>query len=276
MGAREYDPRLGRWLSADTIVPGSANSQSLNRYAYVLGNPLKYTDPSGHQEQSFDEWYAQTTQQIEDYDDEAAKSIDWELLYRLGITFEIDGRMWRMTEIQAVYQGVGDMVSCLGGEDAFHSEIGPVVFRRIAGAPDRKPTATFKDFGDSCEIWVWDLDEPKTLQPHHLFHELVHQWDYNYNYLLSADFEFHTGGYTDPRNHMYYPGEDRESLWRIFGEDSLTCREEDLAYSMTAVYYGRAAHDLRDAFGQRRVAYVQALAKDPRGVWYSFARRVVR
>jgi hypothetical protein len=48
MGAREYDFRLGRWLSADSIVPDPANPQSLNRYAYVHGNPLRYIDPSGH------------------------------------------------------------------------------------------------------------------------------------------------------------------------------------------------------------------------------------
>jgi len=55
MGAREYDPSLGRWLSADTIVPDPANPQSFNRYAYVLNNPLKYTDPSGHFEVPMDE-----------------------------------------------------------------------------------------------------------------------------------------------------------------------------------------------------------------------------
>jgi hypothetical protein len=113
MGAREYDPSLGRWLSADSIVPGNAsgasgglgtigysdqvrltpltvgfhepqflqvlnaenrellqfgqpaqwgkktrrehnapmgpaNPQALNRYAYVLNNPLRYVDPTGH------------------------------------------------------------------------------------------------------------------------------------------------------------------------------------------------------------------------------------
>jgi RHS repeat-associated protein len=47
-GARSYDPALGRFLQADTIVPNPANPQSLNRYAYVLNNPLKYTDPTGH------------------------------------------------------------------------------------------------------------------------------------------------------------------------------------------------------------------------------------
>jgi hypothetical protein len=29
-------------------VPGAANPQALNRYTYVFNNPLKYTDPSGH------------------------------------------------------------------------------------------------------------------------------------------------------------------------------------------------------------------------------------
>jgi len=39
---------LGRFLSADTIVPSPGNPQSLNRYAYVNNNPVKYIDPSGH------------------------------------------------------------------------------------------------------------------------------------------------------------------------------------------------------------------------------------
>src|SRR4030095_6245191 len=46
--ARFYSPKIGRLLSADTIVPGTGNPQAFNRYSYVLGNPLKYIDPSGH------------------------------------------------------------------------------------------------------------------------------------------------------------------------------------------------------------------------------------
>ena len=45
--ARYYDPALGRFTQPDTIVPEPGNPQSLNRYAYVLNNPLKYIDPSG-------------------------------------------------------------------------------------------------------------------------------------------------------------------------------------------------------------------------------------
>ena len=47
-GARYYEPALGRFVSADTVVPEPGNPQDLNRYAYVRNNPLGYVDPSGH------------------------------------------------------------------------------------------------------------------------------------------------------------------------------------------------------------------------------------
>jgi RHS repeat-associated protein len=46
--ARYYDPHLGRFITADSIVPSAGDPQSLNRYAYVRNNPIIYDDPSGH------------------------------------------------------------------------------------------------------------------------------------------------------------------------------------------------------------------------------------
>ncbi len=46
--ARLYDSESGSFVTPDTIVPDPANPQSLNRYSYVLNNPIMYTDPSGH------------------------------------------------------------------------------------------------------------------------------------------------------------------------------------------------------------------------------------
>jgi RHS repeat-associated protein len=46
--ARYYNPILGRFISADSIVPDPFNPQSLNRYSYVLNNPVNYNDPTGH------------------------------------------------------------------------------------------------------------------------------------------------------------------------------------------------------------------------------------
>ncbi len=46
-GARWYDPVIGRFISADTIVPQPGNPQSLNRYSYALNSPVRYADPTG-------------------------------------------------------------------------------------------------------------------------------------------------------------------------------------------------------------------------------------
>jgi RHS repeat-associated protein len=43
-----YFARLGRFVSADTLVPSYANPQALNRYNYVFGNPVRYYDSDGH------------------------------------------------------------------------------------------------------------------------------------------------------------------------------------------------------------------------------------
>ena len=45
--ARHHDYGLGRFLSPDSVGGHPANPQSWNRYAYTLGNPLKYVDPDG-------------------------------------------------------------------------------------------------------------------------------------------------------------------------------------------------------------------------------------
>jgi RHS repeat-associated protein len=46
--ARYYSPKLGRFLSPDTIISEFANPQSWNRYSYVYNNPIRYNDPTGH------------------------------------------------------------------------------------------------------------------------------------------------------------------------------------------------------------------------------------
>lgn len=47
MNGRIYDPVLRRFMSPDNFVQDAYNTQNYNRYAYVLNNPLLYTDPSG-------------------------------------------------------------------------------------------------------------------------------------------------------------------------------------------------------------------------------------
>jgi len=47
MNGRVYDPLLGRFVSSDPLLQSPTNSQSYNRYSYVLNNPTNFTDPSG-------------------------------------------------------------------------------------------------------------------------------------------------------------------------------------------------------------------------------------
>jgi RHS repeat-associated protein len=118
MGAREYDPSLGRWLSADSIVPDPANPQSLNRYAYVRNNPLKYVDPTGHFERDvikqilIDQKIASEGGTEEDWEDWAEGVMsDWEQ----------DAEWWellRKAEVGDVFDGLWftPMFSIGGGE----------------------------------------------------------------------------------------------------------------------------------------------------------------
>jgi hypothetical protein len=48
MNGRVFDPLIGRFMSADPFIQSPFNLQSHNRYAYVMNNPLGYTDPSGY------------------------------------------------------------------------------------------------------------------------------------------------------------------------------------------------------------------------------------
>ena len=47
MKGRIYDSHMGRFLQPDPFVPEPWNSQSWNRYSYVVNNPLNWVDPSG-------------------------------------------------------------------------------------------------------------------------------------------------------------------------------------------------------------------------------------
>jgi RHS repeat-associated protein len=52
-GARYYDPVAGQFTSADSVLPGAGfDLWGLSRYAYVAGNPVGRTDPSGHMDDS--------------------------------------------------------------------------------------------------------------------------------------------------------------------------------------------------------------------------------
>jgi len=48
MHFRFYQDAIGRFLKPDNIAGNPANPQSWNRYSYCGGNPVNFTDPTGH------------------------------------------------------------------------------------------------------------------------------------------------------------------------------------------------------------------------------------
>ena len=46
--ARHYDPEIGRFVTADTVIDGELSTQGWNRFSYCKGNPIVYKDPTGH------------------------------------------------------------------------------------------------------------------------------------------------------------------------------------------------------------------------------------
>ena len=47
MRQRYYNPEIKRFINQDILTGSLSDSQSLNRYSYVQGNPVSYTDPFG-------------------------------------------------------------------------------------------------------------------------------------------------------------------------------------------------------------------------------------
>ena len=46
--ARWYDPYLNQFLTPDSIIPDLYNPIDYDRYTYARNNPIRYSDPSGH------------------------------------------------------------------------------------------------------------------------------------------------------------------------------------------------------------------------------------
>ena len=59
-GGRYYDSKLGRFITADTIVPYASDPQSLNRYSYCRNNPINLIDPTRHSWKKFRKSFVST------------------------------------------------------------------------------------------------------------------------------------------------------------------------------------------------------------------------
>jgi len=197
-GARFYSPKLGRFLSADTVVPGAGNPQAFNRYSYVLNNPLMYIDPSGHHpcrsdylckrqaEKRNAAWYAQ---EVADLKKMIKDEFDW----------DVQGNNWSLTELQAIYdtgldiQSYADGVTGGNGNAWMLQYLGNTTFKH-ASWKDSHAEAWPNLFGGATVslggAWLSGGWKPYET----LSHELGHVWDINTGFAASYDLNVGLGG----------------------------------------------------------------------------------
>ncbi len=162
-GARWYDPTIARFIQADSIVPQPGNPQSLNRYSYVLNNPMKYTDPTG--------------QIAEDEQDKAQRILDEVYaLYEVYITpdwYYWEGRfiegLWSLGELTDINIALGDISSKYSSIDTFKNAAGKVYVTKTSRNYSEAYGATGDIFLGGGFSWYSQL-ERKALFTHELFH----------------------------------------------------------------------------------------------------------
>ncbi|MCB0079144.1 MAG: RHS repeat-associated core domain-containing protein, partial [Anaerolineales bacterium] len=138
--ARIYDPALGRFTQADTIVPEPSRPLAFDRYAYTYNNPVRYTDPSGHEACAEadtwcwnNQWYNargwfwsaatgswsrigkplfHTKELLTDYLEEA------------GISFTNLGIYWTFDEMKTVAEGIHWTAKAVGGMQKLKNLLG--------------------------------------------------------------------------------------------------------------------------------------------------------
>jgi RHS repeat-associated protein len=123
MNARFYVPGIGRFASADTIVPDPVNPQQFNRYTYVLNNPVRFTDPTGHCAENGDESCWAFAEQIWRQYRHLSDTIRLEFLGQYGYTQLVVLNTLLRPDYQEIYsahgKSVGDVVTAWTNLETF-------------------------------------------------------------------------------------------------------------------------------------------------------------
>ncbi len=229
-GARWYDPYLNRWIQPDSIIPDPNNSQSYDRYAYALNNPVRYTDPTGHITQAEASDAEDILNQLASYNISIA--IDWGMKNKKWAN-----GLWTIAELQTVLDSVQDLANAMGGTDNFKTNLG--------GATISQKSMKYGGVGKAHEVTM----NANGFSKWAVVHELVHAWDGSNGWDLSEDLKSSLGaGFDHPILHFLFPN--NSNYWYDPGQgpppaglDANFNAKEDFAESVTAfVYPGEASN----------------------------------
>jgi RHS repeat-associated protein len=182
--ARWYDPALGRFAQADSIVPGGV--QGLDRYAYVNNDPVRYTDPTGHlsclhenaAEGDCDPMapppnmdpgdYADSFEQgkefvywLRSHDGWWSKYLDdpetaWKFLYALAFSWEMSGvsREEYLEQVGKAFDNKSGSFTSQFGTGGYYIYLGSLqTVRGRVGKDIPEPTHLDRAFGYTAGVW---------------------------------------------------------------------------------------------------------------------------
>jgi hypothetical protein len=262
-----YDPNLARFVSADTIAPSKNEPQSRNRYSYVLNNPLRFTDPTGHCATG-------------DGDNPAECAVAVTSLALLGLQVN-HPEDWKYHELQQVLEGIGRLQKAAGWSDTEfkNAMTGKGTYAVFLSRTDKidivdETYATTIANSETKMISVIFADkafnEGDTMTQITAVHELAHVWDAASGGILSNNMAAATGSYNGCtsywdcyRNGIHYvPGGSAASEYasRNYREDwaeavAASVFTDDPRY---VSFFGYANMD------QTRASYVQAAFQSQR------------
>jgi len=215
--ARWYDPAIGRFIQADTIVPGAGNPQAWDRY----------TDPSGKIECDSEDNTFDCMQIMEK---------DYIALLNRIYHWIMKGNNWRIHDLLTIVDVGWDISAAIGGSGNIPKLFGEVEFE--------KTIMDQAGMGNAHHVWLSILGFSKWT----VAHELAHGWDAIYGGKLSKGLESFTGGYTNPIKALSLsctdstlPGCNKAGYFYggipPKGSDSNFNRSEDYAEAFTAYVY---------------------------------------
>ena len=161
--ARWYDPVVGRFLQADTLVPEPGDPQSLNRYSYVLNNPLRYTDPTGHCPQGdAGEACRQYLASVEkDY----------------GVTIDDTTGLWTIEAMQGVALGLTNLQNAIAG-DVYDMIVNGLEFFVQIDSSTTNQRNRMAHWGDGRISVGADVLADMVYIARNTVHEAAHHWDW--------------------------------------------------------------------------------------------------
>ncbi|MCI0554079.1 MAG: RHS repeat-associated core domain-containing protein, partial [Anaerolineae bacterium] len=170
-GARFYSPKLGRFLSADTIVPSYVNPQNWNRFSYVGNNPINFVDPTGHVACSR---VAEEDCSFETMSPEEVVKRNIKVKYNITMS-DKGGKKWSLKNLRTVYASLQNMDNALNGQ--LKEIAGGATFQMAEYQPTAKcSSCTYGGWTSGTTITFYTMGDAAIRQMN-IYHEFGHLID---------------------------------------------------------------------------------------------------